>query len=185
MNKLNSNNVKRIEYSQHKLISHHILDSDDKNVPKEDFDDIFLLLDEFITSNNKEIVEFVEKCKNTINQKDNINIKKQNSVKRYNTVDKDLINVQINDIINKSLNYFYLEKHQKEILKNKLFIPIKILQECIQSFMVKYKELYVEIEDAFPKYFKHIKGFLDSLEDKYINDTVRYLMKADIYSIFI
>lgn len=164
---------------------------EDINFISEDY--ILAPLNELLNTFKKETEDIVKKCidinNNKINDEFLINI--DEDIKHNNKIDinkremeNKIIELNYKDI-DKYINFFYIENVQKEILGNNLYIPIKILQSCIRSFIIKYHQLCFEIEDAFPRYYKHIKGFLKSLDTEFTNDCIRYLKKADIASIYI
>jgi len=154
------------------------------------FSDLFLPLDELVNEFKSENNKFLKKCNDVLsidNEDCNKNLYIQEESNNEKAIHKYIHQNHeiIYDKLNNNYNLKYTNKLVQEILKNKTFIPINILFECIKNFTVKFNELFFEIEDAFPRYYKHIKGFLESLDIEFSNDVIRFMKKADIHSILI
>jgi|ERR1700730_531423 len=150
-----------------KLIEYNIdvqKDNNEKEIIKDE--NLFSELDELIYSFKSENDIFLKKCKDTLNE------------------NAELQQLNCNNFILSNIEY--MDQLMKEILKNKCFIPVKILLECIKSFITKFREFDEEIEKEFSKIYKRkLHGFFKSIDIQFSNDAVRYMKKADVYSIFL
>lgn len=139
-------------------------------------DDILLSLDNFIQSSKTDVKNFIKKCKKVQDKYIEHDIKIEENKVNY---------IEDLSFLENYLNNPYINHIQNEILKNKTFIPINIFLECIKNFLIKFNNLNLELQKDFPRYYKYIKGYFKYVDSDFKNDAVRYMKKADIFSILI
>jgi hypothetical protein len=139
--------------------------------------DVLWSLDKLVDTFKVENIKFIEKCadeKVQFNNKSNgIDLSKKYNFNKYICENIGIIN---NKIMNPII---------KDILKNKEFIPIKLFWECIKNFNVKLREFIIEVKYDFPDLYKKIEGYFNSINIIFYDDTMRYMKKAEMYSIII
>lgn len=151
---------------------------------------------EYIIIDN-EITYYV---KDILNIELNLEIYFENN--KINNIDEDINKMQKNktniyDFINKCekvLNNNYNEnmldiKNSYEIItkliENETYINITYLTNSLNNYNMKFKNFKKEIQNDFPRYYKHLKGYFDIIEQDLDYDIIRNIEMAKLKSKFI